>query len=711
MNKMPRVIKKNGNIEDFDISKIQSAINMASSRASRPIPQVEMSLVVTDALYEARLWADINGDIATDLLHKTVLESLRIRHKPTYESYNNYRDYKLNYSQSFKKTAKESERILYSGDKENANKDSSLNSTKQALIAESTMKELMRNFEIKTEWINAHDKGFIHIHDLGSRYLNQINCCLFDMGTVLKDGFEMNNVKYTEPTNIVSAWSVVGDVTLNASSQQYGGFSIPEIDTILSRYAEKSYYRHTDRLYELGLDLEDARSEAYKLTVNDIKQGYQGFEHKLNTISNALGQTPFVTITFGANTSKWGRAIAKCILEERTKGMGKDEVTAVFPKLVFLYRSDINGIEDSINYDIFKQAVECSKTRLYPDYLSFDSPETNNLADIYERTGKFVSPMGCRAYLSVAKDPQTGEEIYVGRNNVGAVSLNLPKLALEALRNPNPMEAFHDLILKYSNMVWEIHDDYYRKVEKMTGSTNPLLFCEGGSFMKVGYNESIKPIIDLSTASIGYVGLEEACNALQIKYSDINKPEVKKRTLKLINALTESAKEKYGRLFAVYGTPAESLIYRFQEINRSQYGTIEGVTDLNYMTNSFHTHVKDEINALDKIAHESFYHPLSQGGRITVTEFPYAVDSNVLEQSIKYAMSKGLYYGVNVVSCSCDDCGEKGEFECCPKCESKNITSVVRICGYLSFAQVKGDTRLNKGKLSETKDRVKHTYL
>lgn len=710
----PKVMKKDGTLEDFQIGKIQEVISKASDRASMPISQEDMSLAISDVCQRV-LISKINSDyIETSWLHNSVLYALERNHEPTFLSYRAYRDYKKKYAKSFEESAKYSEKIVYSGDKENANKDSSINSTKQALIAEGTMKEFMKNFEMKPEWIEAHEQGFIHIHDLGSRYLNQINCCLFDMENLISDGFEMNGVKYTEPNNIRSAWNVIGDVTLNASSQQYGGFTIPEIDTILAKYAKKTFDKYFEKFIQ-QMDLIPAKVMAKSMTLDDIAQGYQGFEHKLNTVSNALGQTPFVTITFGMNTTMWGREISKSILKERNKGMGEDKVTAIFPKLVFLSRNEINRVSDSPNYDIFESAVECSRTRLYPDYLSFDNPQTNNLAKIYEETGQIVSPMGCRAFLSRAKDPRTGLEVYTGRNNIGAVSLNIPKMALESVKGgtgaADSEHVFYGLIQKYTSMVWDIHLDTYERIGKMKGSTNPLLFCEGGSWRSVGYNEEIKPIIELSTASLGYVGLEEAARVFNNEYGGLNTEEFKTDVIEYLSAATSRASSVHGKLFALYATPAESLVHRFQLINREQYGVHDGVTDLDYMTNSFHVHVSKNINAIDKISIESPYHQISTGGRISYTEFPYAVDSNVLIDSIRYAMSLGLYYGVNVVSSSCGDCGNKGEFETCPICNSDNVTTVVRVCGYLTFSQSKGDTRLNKGKVSETKDRVKHTYV
>ena len=706
-----KVLKNGGLVAPFLDSKIKIAINKAAHRAQVALSEDQQDRVVQhvkDKLIGVE-------EVTVSKLHDLVQDALSEVSERVYLSYKAYRDYKNRFSKSFEEAAISSSKIIYEGDKENANKDSSLNSTKQALIAETYMKELMDNFELDKEWIDAHNRGDIHIHDKGSRYLNQTNCCLFDMGNVLKGGFEVNGVKETEPTNVISAWALLGDTVLNASSQQYGGFSIPAVDTIMARYAEKSYNRHLEFLKEVT-DEATAEAKSLELTRNDIRQGYQGVEHKLNTVSNALGQVPFVTFSFAMDQSHWAREVTKAILDVRTEGIGKEKITAVFPKLVFTYRSDIHG-QGMPNRDLFLQAVECSKTRLYPDFLSFDNPQDNLLAQIYEETGEILVGMGCRSFLSRATNPHTGKEVYTGRSNVGVVSLNIPKYAMEAV---NLLDDFDDVmgyiderIESFVEMAKDIHLMSYEKIGKMTGSTNPLLYVQGGSWMSVDYDEPVAPILELATASVGFIGLEEAVGAIRTKFEvkDEDIESIKHRIIDKLNEEVDRHREETGKLISLYASPAESLIYRFQNINKKEFGVIKGFTDRDYMTNSFHVHVSREVNVLDKIDLEAPFHSKSAGGRISVVEYPYAVDSNVLTDTIEYAMARGLYYGINVVSSSCGDCLNKGDFDVCDVCGSHNVTTVIRVCGYLSYSQTKGDTRLNKGKLAESKERVKHTYI
>lgn len=284
----------------------------------------------------------------------------------------------------------------------------------------------------------------------------------------------------------------------------------------------------------------------------------------------------------------------------------------------------------------------------------------------------------CRAYLSPFFHPETGEELYIGRSNIGAVTLNLVKIAIESKRD---IAKFYELIDLYSTMVFDIHEDTYKKLGKIKGSTNPLTFCEGGSWMSVGYDEPIAPIIQASTASLGYIGLEETCQAMfgegLIKHQDFG--------LKLVHHLknlTERATEIYNHIYALYSTPGENLVYRFNNINRKQYGIIDKVTSREYMTNSFHLHVAEEVSVPEKILFEAPFHTIATGGRISYNEFPYGVDNNVLKQAVDFAMDNGMYYGVNVISATCGNCGHHGDFDdSCPVCGSHDITSVSRVCG------------------------------
>lgn len=709
---MLNVMKKDGHIEVFDTKKIQEAILASARKILSNEEEYDMQqkalIIANEVARFLNSTEDENAVIMTSKIHNVVLEILSKEWEVVGASYGMYRNYRKQMAKTFLKSYEESETVLHDGDKENANKDSDLNSTKQALIANNNMRGYMETFEMDKDWIEAHKQGWIHIHDLAERYLRQQNCCLFNMAGLLDGGFQLNGTVYAEPKHFDSAINVVGDVTLFASAQQYGGFTIPEIDTVLAKYAEKSYQSNLkfilDKFGDIANEdiMETLEQAAYDMTVRELEQGFQGFETKLNTISNSLGQIPFVTITFGLDTTQWGREISKAILNVRIKGIGENKSTAVFPKLSFLHRKEINGSPESPNYDIKQLGIQCSRLRLYPDWLSLDS---GNLAEVYERSNQVVSGMGCRAYLSPFWDEQ-GNEIYTGRSNIGAVTLNLPKIGLESKGDWNK---FFDLIDKYSDIVFAIHEDYYTKISKTKGSSNPLYFCEGGAWTKVGYDEEVGKIYEASTASLGYIGIYETLKAM-----DVPKEEYLKYGTKIVaylKKLTEKATINYNHLYALYSTPAESLCYRFQKINRKDYGVIKDVTDREYITNSFHVPVWEDVSVPEKIAFEAPFHKLATGGRISYNEFVYGVDNSVLEQAINFAMENGMYYGVNVVAGTCNQCGYSGDFhDNCPKCGTHDITVVTRVCGYLSFDQIHGDSRYNPGKQKEVKERVKHNF-
>lgn len=310
----------------------------------------------------------------------------------------------------------------------------------------------------------------------------------------------------------------------------------------------------------------------------------------------------------------------------------------------------------------------------------------------------------CRAFLGKFYHPTTGKLIFEGRANIGAVTLNLPLLALES---GGDVKLFYELIDKYSKMVFDIHLNAYEKIGKSKGSTNPLFYCEGGAWKTVGYDECIAPVLEGFTASLGFIGLEETCQAI------LQKPLMEcidfgTEVVQYLMDIVTEYKNKYGKLFTLYSSPAESLIERFQLINKARFGIIKNVTDRGYMTNSFHQGVWINHIPPEKMLLEKPMFDISQGGRITYCEYPYNIDLNVLEENINFAMKLGLYNGVNIESSTCQDCGERGEFDLCPKCASDNVTSVNRCCGYLSFSKVNGKSRYNEGKKEEIKDRVDH---
>lgn len=590
----------------------------------------------------------------------------------------------------------DAEKIMNTGDKENANKNSCLVGTKKDLCGGLLSKQLMLKYELPKEVANRHIDGYIYIHDLDNRYFQSINCCLFDMGNVLKDGFTLNGYHIEEPDSIETAIDQLNDIIQCASSQQYGGFTVPNIDEVLSKYAKGTY----NRLKVEYPDLSDSEIDD-KLDKILFKK-FRMLEIKINCVNNSQNQTPFVTFTFGLGTDKFSRMISKAILHVRMHKL--DGVTALFPKLVLLHRSEINGDINSPNYDIKELSIKCSMDNLYPDYLSLDG-ENNYLREVYDRCGTAISGMGCRAYLSPYWDEE-GRERYVGRFNIGCVTLGLVRYAIES---KGDMEVFYKLLDDNFDIAMECHKYTYDKLSRVRATSNPLMFMEGGSIKKLKATDTIESLLPSATASIGYIGLHEAVLLLSGKGIHDNQA-LAIEILQHLRDKVEQAKVDTGHLIALYGTPSEGLCDKYLRMDREKYGVIPGVTDKDYYMNSFHIDVTHQLSALEKQAIEEPLFHISSGGRIHYSEFPKTSNYEAILAIVNAGMKKGLYLGVNIESGTCHDCKAQGDFKegTCYVCGSSNITVVDRCCGYLGYHTHNGDTRYNKGKKAEVNSRVKH---
>ena len=387
-----KVIKKDGTVESWNFDKIRVAIDKAKKRANAEV--YEWKLWQIEGYIEGYLWNKC--EVTTEELHKLVIDALNQYIPEVGKAYQEYRDYKNTYAKAFESVKEEADTVLLLGDKENANFDSSLISTKGSLIKGYLTKELYKQFYLSKEEKELVKRGDIYIHDLRDMIFNSFNCCLFDIGTVLKGGFEMSNVKYTEPTSVLSALQVIGDITLVATAQQFGGFTLAEIDKVLLPYAKKTYYNAYNKYKRLGIKRWDhLESLADEDLRRELEQGFQSLELKLNTVPCSRGDFAFTTLTFGTwditmddLDQKIMKLIGEVILDTRMKGHGGKQV--VFPKLVFLYDED--KIEaDKGHKELFEKAVECSSKCMYPDYLSLNH---GKVGEIYQRTGAITSPMG-----------------------------------------------------------------------------------------------------------------------------------------------------------------------------------------------------------------------------------------------------------------------------------------------------------------------------
>lgn len=701
-----KVVKKDNTKEPFNVQKVVIAVNKSAFRALVKFTDEEIDFICRFVQDEARKMG--KEEIEISEMHNIVEGALERVNPKVAKSYRDYRNYKQDFVQMLDEVYKKSQSIMYIGDKENSNTDSALVSTKRSLIFNQLNKELYKKFFLTTEELQACRDGYIYIHDMSARR-DTMNCCLFDVQSVLQGGFEMGNLWYNEPKTLDVAFDVIGDIVLSAASQQYGGFTVPSADLILEPYAEKSYKYYIEKYKNIGHDEEKSKEIAMQDIQRDFEQGFQGWEYKFNSVSSSRGDYPFITVTIGTGTGRFAKMASKTMLEVRKNGQGKKghKKPVLFPKVVFLYDEKLHG-EGGPLEDVFEAGIDCSSKTMYPDWLSLSGE--GYIASMYKKYGKIVSPMGCRAFLSpwyekggMKPADENDVPVFVGRFNIGAVSLHLPMILAKAQQENKP---FFDVLDYYLNLIRQLHLRTYDYLGEMRASTNPLAYCEGGFYGgHLGIHDKIKPILKTATASFGITALNEL-QQLYNKRSLVEDGEFAIRTLEHINEKVNQFKAEDGKLYAIYGTPAESLCGLQVTQFRKKYGVIENVSDREYVSNSFHCHVTEDITPIQKQDLEKRFWELSNGGKIQYVKYPISYNREAIKTLVRRAMDMGFYEGVNLSLAYCDDCGyEELEMDVCPKCGSKNLTKIERMNGYLSYSRVKGDTRLNNAKMAEIAER------
>lgn len=702
-----KVIKKDGSLEDFNVQKVIDAVGKSAYRALTKFTDEEKRHICRTVISKVN---DMNDDeIPIQLMHNVVESALEDVKPIVAKSYRDYRNYKQDFVRMMDDVYKKSQSIMYIGDKENANTDSALVSTKRSLIFNQFNKQLYQKFFMTTEEIQACRDGYIYVHDMSARR-DTMNCCLFNVAKVLKGGFEMGNIWYNEPKTLDVAFDVIGDIVLSAASQQYGGFTVPEVDKILEPYAEKTYNKSLEKYKRLGIEDETAQSEALEDVRREFEQGFQGWEYKFNTVASSRGDYPFITVTAGIGTGKFAKMATIIMLNVRKAGQGKKECKkpVLFPKIVFLYDENLHGEGKELE-DVFEAGVQCSAKTMYPDWLSLTGK--GYVPSMYKQYGKVISPMGCRAFLSpwyerggMHPEDDNDSPIFVGRFNIGVVSLHLPMILAKARQESKD---FYDVLDYYLNLIRQLHKRTYAYLGEMRASTNPLAYCEGGFYNgNLQLHEKIKPILKTATASFGIT----AFNELQQLYNGkslVEDGQFALEVLEHINKKINEYKEEDGHLYAIYGTPAENLCGLQVKQFRTKYGIVEGVSDREYVSNSFHCHVTENITPIEKQDLEYRFWELSNGGKIQYVKYPIDYNIEAIKTLIRRAMEMGFYEGVNMSLAYCDDCGHQElEMDVCPVCGSRNLTKIDRMNGYLAYSRVHGDTRLSDAKMAEIAERI-----
>ncbi|MEZ8945843.1 anaerobic ribonucleoside-triphosphate reductase [Vibrio sp. 10N.247.311.12] len=592
---------------------------------------------------------------------------------------------------------------------ENANKDGKVIPTQRDLLAGIISKHYAKHHMLPRDIVQAHENGEIHYHDLDySPFFPMFNCMIVDLENMLKNGFRMGNAEIDTPKSIQTATAVTAQIVAQVASHTYGGTTLNRLDEVLAPYVTISHQKHLDTAKEW--DVPNPEDYARKLTEKEVYDAFQSLEYEINTLFSSNGQTPFLSVNLGLGTSWESKLIQKSIFQNRIKGLGKNKKTAVFPKLLFTIKDGVNLKKEDPNYDIKELALECASKRMYPDILNYDK--------VVEVTGSFKAPMGCRSFLGRYVD-ENGNEIHEGRNNLGVVSLNLPRIAIEA----NGDEAkFYEIMEQRTELVRRALETRIDRLRGVKARVAPILYTEGALGVRLNPDDEVLDIFKNGRASIsmGYIGIHETINALYAQDGEhiFDDETLRQKGIEIVKFLKNKVdgwKEQSGWGYSLYSTPSENLCTRFCALDTKEFGVLGSVTDKGYYTNSFHLDVQKKVNPYDKIDFEMPYPELASGGFICYGEFPN-MQRNIeaLENVWDYSYDRVPYYGTNTPIDECYECGFTGEFECtskgftCPKCgnhDPKNVSVTRRVCGYLGSPDARP---FNSGKQEEVIRRVKH---
>lgn len=717
-----KVIKRNGDIVDFNENKITIAVSKAMmaelGRANGNLLQ-KIIEEIKDELKD-------NEVVSIALIEEKVYNKL-IKYKQknvarVYENFRSVREY-----QRKKNTIDQKIIGIVKGYdeniKDNSNKNTALISTMRDLVAEEVSKDITLRTLLPPDIAQAHQEGLIYIHDLG-HYLNpSVNCCLVNLADMLQNGTVINNKLITKPHTFRTAATIATQIIAQVASGQFGGqtITLSHLAPFVRDSENKIRVKVLEEFEIVTGHKPENKNEEEKINKivtqrlhEEITDGIQTFQYQINTLQTSNGQAPFLSVFMWIEENKEYEKETAMLIEEmlrqRIKGMQNEVgawITPAFPKL--LYVTDENNIrEDSKYYYLTELAAQCVAKRMMPDFLSAKILRQN-----YE--GNVFGPMGCRAFLSPYNgniNNVEGNYKFYGRFNMGLTSINLADVGLSA---QGDIEAF-----------WRIFDERlelchrslilrYEKLKNVTSDVSPIHW-QHGALARLPKHAPILPLLQdgYATISLGYIGVYECVKALIGKSHTT--PEGEELAIKIVQHLKDSvlkwkAKEKIG--YALYGTPSESLTDRFARLTQKRWGIIEGITDRLFLTNSYHVFVEEPINAYDKLKFESQFHAISSGGAISYIETPN-MSKNIpaILDLIKYMYENVQYAEFNTKLDYCQVCNYEGEIICddnltwcCPNCGNRDtdrMNIVRRTCGYL------GENLWNEGRTEEIKNRVMH---
>lgn len=707
-----KIIKRDGRLVDFDDQKIYDALVNAKRQISGELSPLDHQLILTivekvDLEIAQRFVDNIKIYEIQNIVEHTLLESGEYALAEHYISYRTRRDFERSKATDINFTI---EKLMNKDQQvvnENANKDSDVFNTQRDLTAGIVGKSIGLKM-LPPHVSNAHQKGDIHYHDLDYHpYSPMTNCCLIDFQGMLNNGFKIGNAEVESPKSIQTATAQISQIIANVASSQYGGCSADRIDELLAPFAKLNYEKHLLDAKE-WIDGEE-RQQAYarQQTQKNIYDAMQSLEYEINTLFTSNGQTPFTSLGFGLGTNWFEREIQRAILLNRIKGLGKEGRTAIFPKLIFSMKRGVNANPEDPNYDIKQLALECATKRMYPDVLNYDK--------LVELTGSFKVPMGCRSFLQGWKD-ENGNEVNVGRMNLGVVTLNLPRIALEA---NGSMERFWSLLEERLSIVKDALIYRTERCKEASPENAPILYMYGAFGNRLKRGEKVDQLFKnrRATVSLGYIGLYESAAAFYGGDWETNK-EAKDFTLAILKSLkahVDDWSNEYGYHFSVYSTPSESLTDRFCRLDTEKFGVVPDITDKDYYTNSFHYDVRKNPTPFEKLDFEKDYPEFCSGGFIHYCEYPVLQQNpKALEAVWDYSYDRVGYLGTNTPIDHCYECGFEGDFNPtergfeCPQCgnhDPKTCDVVKRTCGYLGNPQARP---MVHGRHKEISARVKH---
>lgn len=696
-----QVVKRDGTVTPFYSYKINLILNAlnADEQTSQSVYVTLLDALLNQTTVTTKKIADLFVQGLVNANHEELAKV--------------YRDYRQHDEEAFAEATNPQNKLEQLFDRnsrivhENANKDSHVFNTQRDLEAGVVSRALGLRM-LPGIVAKAHLRGDIHWHDLDySPVTPETNCCLIDFDEMFKHGFKIGNAWVSSPRSIQTATAQMSQIIANVASLQYGGCSANRIDQLLEPYAKLNYEKHMKDAEEWIVP-EKREEFAREKTKKDIYDAMQALEYEINTLYSSQGQTPFTTINFGLGTSWIAREIQKAILKIRIKGLGKEHRTAIFPKLTFTIKRGLNLDPKDPNYDIKQLALECSTKRMYPDLLMYDK--------IKELTGSFKTPMGCRSFLQGWTDPETGKEVNSGRMNLGVVTVNLPRIALEA---HGDKQLFWEIFQEKMN-ICKIALNYRIKRTKEAKPENaPLLYMYGAFGKRLKKTDSVDEVFKNSraTVSLGYIGLYEVCTTFYGSNWEHNKEahDFAIAITKAMHDLCAEWEKEEGYHFSLYSTPAESLTDTFCQDDLKKFGRVEDVTDKEYYTNSFHYDVRKHPTPFEKLSFEEAFPKYAAGGFIHYCEYPnLRQNPKALEAVWDWAYDHVGYLGTNTSIDQCFKCGFKGEFEAtargfkCPQCGNHDPATcdvVKRTCGYLGNPQQRP---MVHGRHEEIIHRVKH---